>query len=115
MKLTYKLSFLIGLVLILSSFKSEESQFFVQFKINTELNKQMALEIDQKMRLKTGIKISRTDVNSNTYLAVLEQGIDFNEQNFIVWFNELGYQISCFNKLIYNQDKLISPNQLKNC
>lgn len=92
-----------------------EQSYFVQFKITTVSSNDQAMVIDQKMKSKSGIMISRTDYITSTYFCVLKPGIDYNQENFENWFSKLGYEISCFNKGIQSVDKSISPHILKNC
>jgi len=104
-------------IFTLFSFKSDynEPSYFVQFKIfNVDSNADAGL-IDNKMRQKSGIKMSRTDYITSTYYAVLNSGIDYTEEQFTNWFKKLGYTIGCFNKGIYQTDAIISPHKLKNC
>jgi hypothetical protein len=115
MKLTYKLSFLIGLVLILSSFKSEETQFFVQFKINGIISPEQVILIDNTINSKEGVMVSRTDNVYNTFYCILAPNVDYSKEDFITWFDQLGYSISCFKKGIRLIDKPLSSKQLKNC
>ena len=94
---------------------TQETSYFVQFKISIISSADQAMVIDQKMRSKSGIKISRTDYITSTYFCVLNPGINYTKENFENWFSKLGYEISCFNKGIQSQDKSISPYVLKNC
>jgi len=92
-----------------------ESSYFVQFKIFTVKSNSDAQLIDNKMRQKSGIKMSRTDYISSTYYAVLNPGIDYSEEQFTNWFDKLGYTIGCFRKGIFQQDNIVSPHELKDC
>lgn len=99
------------------SFKNSdvEISYFVQFKIETLHSNDEAMLIDQKMKSKSGIKISRTDYITSTYFCVLKPGVEYTRSNFETWFSKLGYEIKCFNQGIQAQDKSISPHILKNC
>jgi hypothetical protein len=101
----------------LFSFKNNDTEpsYFVQFKIFTVQSNANAGLIDNKMRQKSGIKMSRTDYITSTYYAVLNPGIDYTEEQFSNWFNKLGYTIGCFNKGVYQRDAIVSPHELKNC
>ncbi len=92
-----------------------ETNHFVQFKINSISSNDQAMVIDQKMRTKSGIKISRTDYITSTYFCILKDGIIYTQEEFENWFSKLGYEISCYNTGIQSQDKSISPHILKNC
>lgn len=108
---------LISLAVMNFSFRNSSSDvsYFIQFKIDTISTSEEALQIDQKMRSKSGIKISRTDYITSTYFCVLKPGVIYTEDNFTTWFSKLGYEIRCFNQGVQSQDKSISPHILKNC
>lgn len=95
--------------------KQTETSYFVQFKINTVSSNDQAMVIDQKMRLKSGIKLTRTDYMSSTFFCVLEPQIQYSEQDFKNWFEQLGYKISCYNTGIQGKEQIIAPIILKNC
>ncbi len=105
------------LIFTLLSFKNSDTEpsYFVQFKIfNVKSNADASL-IDNKMKQKSGIKMSRTDYITSTYYAVLNPGIDYTQEQFENWFKKLGYSIGCFSKGIYQRDAITSPHELKNC
>ncbi len=104
-------------IFTLMSFKNNDTEpsYFVQFKIFTVKSNADASKIDNKMRQKSGIKMSRTDYISSTYYAVLNPGIDYTQEQFENWLNKLGYSIGCFHKGVYQRDAIISPHELKKC
>lgn len=113
-----RLLFLTAVIIFIgTSFKSitVDTSYFIQFKIDKITTNEQAVVIDQKMRSKSGIKISRTDYLTSTYFCVLKPGIEYTKENFENWFDKLGYKITCFNKGIQGEDKSISPHILKNC
>lgn len=112
---TLILTLLIGLLALSFTKYDTEVSYFVQFKIDTISTNEQAMVIDQKMRSKTGIKISRTDYITSTYFCVLKPGTEYTKENFENWFEKLGYKIYCYNSGIQGQDKSISPYILKNC
>jgi len=99
------------------SFKPAQhnTSYFVQFKINTISSNNQAMVIDQKMRLKSGILITRTDYLTSTFFCVLKPQIHYSKAEFENWFNQLGYDISCYNSGIHRTDKMISTHILKDC
>ena len=99
------------------SFKPVQNSesYFIQFKINSISSNDQAMLVDQKMRLNSGIFISRTDHNTSTYFCVLKPQIQYTQAEFENWFNELGYTISCYNTGIHRTDKVLSTHTLKNC
>ena len=111
------LLFLIPFTILSFSFKNVKSEvsYFIQFKIETISSNDQAMLIDQKMRSKSGIIISRTDYITSTYFCVLKPGAGYTQSNFETWFSKMGYEIKCFNQSIQSQDKSISPHILKNC
>jgi len=112
------LPILLVLVTLLSySFKPAQnnSSYFIQFKINTISTNDQAMLIDQKMKLNSGIYISRTDYATSTYFCVLKPQIQYSQADFENWFSELGYEISCYNTGIHRTDKVLSTHTLKNC
>lgn len=111
----FKLFFLFIFAFSLTSLKTNDYQYYVQFKIDAKLNKQAANQINLSINQKEGIEMIRTDINSSTALILLKEGVSYSENQFVIWFNELGYSISCFHNRIYKKEKLISPSILKNC
>jgi hypothetical protein len=112
------LPLLLLLITVLSySFKPAQnnSRYFVQFKINSISSNDQAMVIDQNMKLKQGIQITRTDYISSTYFCVLKPQIQYSKEDFIKWFEKLGYEITCYNTGIQGVDKSISPYILKDC
>jgi len=93
----------------------DDTSRFIQFKINTITTNDQAMLIDQKMKLNSGIYMSRTDHSTSTYFCVLKPQIEYSETDFQNWFNALGYEISCFNTGIHRQDKVKSINNFNNC
>ena len=112
---TLLITILISLIGFSFTNYNSEVSYFVQFKIDTISTNEQAMVIDQKMKTKSGIKISRTDYITSTYFCVLKPGIEYTKENFENWFEKLGYKISCYNTGIQGQDKSISPYILKNC
>ena len=112
-----KLNIFIVLAYLALSFtpvQSNQSQF-IQFKINTISSNDQAMLIDHKMRLKSGIQITRTDYLTSTFFCVLKPQMKYSKEDFTKWFNKLGYTISCYNTGIHRKDKVISPYTLKKC
>jgi len=112
------LPILLVLVTLLNySFKSPQnnSSYFIQFKINTISTNDQAMLIDQKMKLNSGIYISRTDYVTSTYFCILKPQIQYSQADFENWFEKLGYEITCYNTGIQGENKSISPYILKDC
>ncbi len=113
---------LLSLLLVYSlatSFGIAESNqtdtYFVQFKIINLNSQDDASKIDNLMRAKSNIQISRTDVINDVYFCVLSSGISADENQFRTWFRDMGYEISCFNAGLQFVDRLIPPTTLKLC
>ncbi|HIP35532.1 MAG TPA: hypothetical protein EYG85_01625 [Crocinitomix sp.] len=107
---------LVVMAVFLWSFRSnEETSYFVQFKVFTVESNEKAQLIDEKMRQKSGVKISRTDYYTSTYYCVLNSGVTYSEEQFKNWFHKLGYEIGCFTMGIHGKDLITSPHTLKSC
>ena len=109
----------LGILLIVfamnSSFVSQPSQFFVQFRITTFVVSEAALLIDNKIKSKSGIIESRTDYVTSTYFCLLSAEADYTKEDFENWFAKLGYSISCYSRGVQNIDMMVSPHVLKDC
>ena len=92
-----------------------QSTTYVQFKILQVSNADEALRIDEKIKSKKGILTSKTDHLTSTYFCTLSYDSDYSENHFINWFKKLGYEITCFNKGVSGDGKMISPHELKEC
>lgn len=94
---------------------SAQSNIFVQFRIVTPLDQQMAAEVDKKMSGKDGVLESRTDFVTGTYFCLLNPESTFTKENFVAWFTKMGLEIACYTKGIQGTDATISPHVLKTC
>lgn len=100
----------------LSATTSESGQqFFVQFKIFTVSSIQEAEQIDEQMRLHSGIEVSRTDASTSTYFCIINGDYNYTEQDFVSWFQTMGYGIGCFSKGVRGVQPTTSPHILSNC
>jgi hypothetical protein len=87
----------LGLIIALVSFKSGDGpKKFVQFYIPELENSEKAKLINDFINSKPGIQMSRTDVVSHSYYAILNPGVTYTEEDFKAWVLEKGYSISCF-------------------
>lgn len=116
MKKAFIFVLFLGILGFSFSVDSEQStQYFIQFKINSISTNAEAMAIDQKMKQRSGIFVTRTDYLTSTYYCILNAGIDYTEADFENWFGKLGYEISCFHRGTYNVDQVLSPHSLKDC
>ena len=106
---------LISFFWINGSFINQSNQFFVQFRVMTIADSESALQMDNKMKSKSGIIESRTDYITSTYFCILNAEADYTKEDFVNWFGKMGYTISCYSRGLQNVDMMISPHVLKNC
>lgn len=105
-----------GIVMLsFASPQQEKKTFFVQFRIIGLTTNEQAEKINSSLSVKEFINISRTDVASSSYFAVLKSGTVPHEIQFREILKSLGYEISCFSYGEQYQDNLKSPNSLKFC
>ncbi len=114
------LFFLVGFILVSYTLptvnrENQQKTYFVQFRIIEEIDRAQSEIINNHMSDKSEINVSRTDFASNTYFAVLNDGILPDVTFFEESFKTLGYKISCFYSGEQFIDKAISPNILSTC
>lgn len=103
------------LVVSTTSFVSQPSQVFIQFRISTVVDSEAAAAVDSKMKSKSGVIESRTDYITSTYFCILSADADYTKEDFEAWFGKMGYTISCYSRGLQNTDPMVSPHVLKNC
>ncbi|MDX1350283.1 MAG: hypothetical protein R3279_08550 [Putridiphycobacter sp.] len=87
----------------------------IMFNINAVLTYDEAQAIDKKISLKDGIFVSRTNPSNSIYYCLSEVDKNLNETQFKEWFNEMGYEISCFNKIVLGKGVSKTFDELENC
>lgn len=116
MKRILPLSLLLFVILSFSFTSLQTNdRYFVQFKINSIETAEQAQHINKQMSLNSNIEASRADYYTSTYFCYLTNGSNSSEEDFKIWFEKLGYKISCFNKGIETKDIGIEIDVLKNC
>jgi hypothetical protein len=80
---------------------------FVQFIVPGLQGWEEARNIDDMMRTKSSIVVSRTDFNTKMYFAIFSDQ-NVNETTLKNWFSEMGYtEISCYREGIKGIDKVV--------
>ena len=87
----------------------------IMFKINSELTIEQAEEIDAVLATKDGVLASRTTPEIGVYFCYTLKSKDLSEDDFAAWFQELGYKISCFNKIEQGVGEMKSYEEIINC
>ena len=80
---------------------------FVQFYVSSLENREKATELNEFLKSKDGIKISRVDSHSKIVFVIFNADKNYTESDFTNWMNEKGYTFSCFNAGIQGVDKFI--------
>ena len=97
----------IGILLILNFTGIDKPEKFVQFYIQNLESSEKAIELNDYLKTKDGIRMSRTDAASHTIYIILKPGFDFSEKEIAQWLKEKGYTISCFNSGTVGKDSFI--------
>lgn len=84
------------MMLLLSFNEVDKPEKFVQFYIQNLESSEKAVELNDFLKTKDGVKMSRTDVSSNTVYIIFLTGFEYSEKEITKWLNEKGYTISCF-------------------
>ena len=102
----------IGLTLILfmSMTKADKPQKFVQFYIQNLESSEKATELNDFLKTKDGVKMSRTDALNHTIYMILVPGVEYTEKEITQWMKEKGYSISCFHSGEVGKDSFIKLN-----
>jgi len=80
---------------------------FVQFYVSSLENREKATELNEFLKSKDGVKISRVDSHSKIVFVIFNADKNYTESDFTNWMNEKGYTFSCFNAGIQGVDKFI--------
>lgn len=118
-----KFSYLLLLVaLVLVSFQNKSEtisqkidRHVILFNIESALTIEDAQAIDLKMSAKDGILASRTNPDNSIYFCYSLKSKGLTESDFINWFNEMGYKISCFDKIVEGKGVSKTFEELENC
>ncbi len=117
MKKSFTLIFLWTCLLLLSSYNNTISaqdsndpptNKFVQLYVEGISSIPEAKNIDAFLRAQEGVLMSRTDPNSRILFCIFSEKAAIEENTFITWLNDLGFQISCFREGIHGVDKVYS-------
>ncbi|MFK8039644.1 MAG: hypothetical protein AB8B74_15235 [Crocinitomicaceae bacterium] len=87
----------------------------IVFKINTVSTYEESAKIDTYLQTKDGILASRTNFDNSTYFCYSLKEKNLSQSDFDKWFAELGYSISCFDKVVEGEGVSITNNELENC
>jgi len=113
-KLILTLIFLYSFIGVYSSNTNQEPDKFVQFFVSSIESREKAMELNEFLKSKDGVKMSRVDVVSKVVFVVFTSDMNYSEVDFTNWMNEKGYSFTCFNSGTQGVDSFI---QLKaeNC
>jgi hypothetical protein len=87
----------------------------IQFKIHKISTYEESSKIDAYLATKDGILASRTNYANSTYFSYTLKEKDLTQSDFEKWFLELGYSISCFNKIVKGKGVSATNSELENC
>jgi hypothetical protein len=113
-KLIIALIFFCAFVEVYSSDFNQEPDRFVQFFVSSLENREKSIELNEFLKSKDGVKMSRVDATSKVVFVIFTADKNYSETDFANWLNEKGYSFSCFNSGTQGVDSFI---QLKaeNC
>jgi len=115
---------LLKIILFLSSFpaatapqdiapvteQTVQQQHFAIFLVPEIDTRALAMQIDQKMRAKQGIDVSRADHFSKKYFVVFDGAQHYDQTTFTEWFAEIGLEIKCYDQGIIGVDPVQHPS-----
>lgn len=113
-KLVITLIFFCAFVGVYSSDFNQEPDKFVQFFVSSLESREKSIELNEFLKSKDGVKMSRVDATSKVVFVIFTSDKNYSETDFANWMNEKGYSFSCFNSGTQGVDPFI---QLKaeNC
>jgi hypothetical protein len=68
---------------------------YVRMQLNDLTSQEQVQQIDQLIRSKAGVLLTRTDDISDTFYARFLLSSGLNENQFQTWITSLGYQVNC--------------------
>lgn len=68
---------------------------YVRVRLNDLTSVQQELTVDQFMRSKPGVLMSRTDRNTDVFFAHYSIASGLSEADFVNWIQSLGFHVSC--------------------
>lgn len=87
----------------------------IMFKIDRVSTFEEAEKIDADMRTKAGILASRTNPENSIYFCFSLAKNNLTEADFTKWFKDMGYSISCFDKVVEGEGISMSYEEFENC
>ncbi|HLP56197.1 MAG TPA: hypothetical protein VK151_14265 [Fluviicola sp.] len=94
-KIRLLLLFLIGSGASFAQGGPQQEIGYVRILLNDLTTWEQVASIDDFIRSKQGVVMTRTDRNSDTFLAQYDLNAGITEQDFATWINSLGFDAKC--------------------
>mgnify|MGYP006206470811 CR=1 FL=1 len=90
------------------------SKRYIKIIIDSEVSPDAQLEISNAFKQIPGVRTSRMDNTTHTFLGIYEPNENLLEQTFTNWFANHGYEIACYYDAVYTEGVMINLSK-NNC
>jgi hypothetical protein len=111
---------LLAIILLFSTsygcFSQEENatKRYIKIVIDSEITSEAQSEITNAFKQIPGVKTSRMDNTTGTFLGIYEPNESLIEQTFMNWFTNHGYTIKCYYDGVYTAGGMVELSK-NNC
>ncbi|WP_341905488.1 hypothetical protein [Fluviicola taffensis] len=92
----------------------DDSKMYIKIVIDSEISQEVQSEITNAFKQISGVKTSRMDNTTGTFLGIYEPNENLKEQTFTNWFVNHGYTIMCYYDAVYTAGGMIDLSK-NNC
>lgn len=92
----------------------DDSKRYIKIVIDSEITQEAQSEISNAFKQISGVRTSRMDNTTGTYLGIYEPNENLMEETFTNWFVNHGYTITCYYDAIYTAGSMIEISK-NNC
>lgn len=92
----------------------DDSKRYIKIVIDSDVTQEAQSEISNAFAQIPGIKTSRMDNTTGTFLGIYEPNDNLMEQTFTNWFVNHGYTIKCYYDAVYTGGSMIELSK-NNC
>nr|WP_294862419.1 hypothetical protein [uncultured Fluviicola sp.] len=92
----------------------DDSRRYIKIVIDPDITPEAQSEITNAFKQISGVKTSRMDNTTGTFLGIYEPNENLEEQTFTNWFVNHGYTIKCYYDAVYTAGSMIEISK-NNC
>ena len=82
-------------------------QRYIKVVLETDVTLQQEQEITAAFKLIPGIRTSRMDKSTGTYLGIYSPTENLLDETFLSWFENHGYAVKCYYDADYHQGSMV--------